>query len=479
MKSKRGVALILVLATVAIMTTVVMEFVHDSQVRSRIAANARDSVRAYFLARSGMELSRLMIAFMKQSPCPVSSGLAGALAGGGAAASGIANPSGAPAGGTTCEDELRVLQQMLNLPPAPFWKMMPITSELFQGVADGSFGSMLGVPAPPLITGIESSDPTAQLEDVEEGSGVLFGDMPGTFSVEIDDEDRKIPLKSLWKGTPAQNRAAMIRLAALISPPRFDALFQGVNSRGEEVDRQEFLSSILDWMDPDTSISEIDPLTGRRVTSTAPEDARYDTDEAPYRSRNASFDSIAELRLVKGFSDEAYRAFADHLSIYSEDKVNIESMLAGLLGQRLPEGEGEITAMSAPAQFLAGLSVCLQPEQLVQVWQRLGLWYTAINNCVLIGLLPEESQLDIICPFEPNPPVNPFNKYFVEALAQLAAADGLTFNKKACEDAVTVTSRYFKVTSQAQVGDARRTLTMVIRHAPTDAQEERYYWREE
>jgi hypothetical protein len=116
---------------------------------------------------------------------------------------------------------------------------------------------------------------------------------------------------------------------------------------------------------------------------------------------------------------------------------------------------------------------------LVQVWQRLGLWYTAINNCVLIGLLPEESQLDIICPFEPNPPVNPFNKYFVEALAQLAAADGLTFNKKACEDAVTVTSRYFKVTSQAQVGDARRTLTMVIRHAPTDAQEERYYWREE
>ena len=135
--------------------------------------------------------------------------------------------------------------------------------------------------------------------------------------------------------------------------------------------------------------------------------------------------------------------------------------------------------MSAPAQFLAGLSVCLHPEQLVQVWQRLGVWYTAFNNCVLVGLLPEESQLDVICPFEPNPPVNPFNKYFVEALAQLAAADGLTFNKKNCENAVTVTSRYFKVTSQAQVGDARRTLTMVIRHAPTDAQEERYYWREE
>jgi len=39
MRRRRGVALLIVLATVAVMTTVVMEFVHDSQVRSRIAAN--------------------------------------------------------------------------------------------------------------------------------------------------------------------------------------------------------------------------------------------------------------------------------------------------------------------------------------------------------------------------------------------------------------------------------------------------------
>ena len=224
----------MVLATVAVMTTVVMEFVHDSQVRSRIAANARDSVRAYFLARSGMELSRLMIAFMKQSPCPVSSGLASVQ-------NAVSNTQGGRSNSpATCEDELRILQQMLNLPPTPFWKMIPITSELFQGVADGSFGSMLGVPSPPLVMGVERSDPAAQLADVDEGSGVLFGDMPGSFSVEIDDEDRKIPLKSLWKGSPAQNRAAMMRFAALIAPPRYDALFSGVNSRGEDVDRQEF-----------------------------------------------------------------------------------------------------------------------------------------------------------------------------------------------------------------------------------------------
>ena len=97
-----------------------------------------------------MELSRLMIAFMKQSPCPVSSGLAAAqnLSAGTTKSGGGSSPA-------TCEDELRILQQMLNLPPTPFWKMIPITSELFQGVADGSFGAMLGVPSPPLVMGVE------------------------------------------------------------------------------------------------------------------------------------------------------------------------------------------------------------------------------------------------------------------------------------------------------------------------------------
>ena len=476
MRRRRGVALLLVLATVAVMTTVVMEFVHDSQVRARIAANGRDSVRAYFLARSGIEMSRLLIAFIKQSPCPVSSGMAGAIAS--ASAPKPKPGTKAPPVRTTCEDEIRVLQQMLRLPPTPFWKMLPISSELFQGVADGSFGAMLGVPAPPLVTGIEKSDPSAQLDDVEEG-GVLFAQLPGSFSVEIDDEDRKIPLKSLWRGTPVQNRATMMRLAALISPPRYDGLFSGINTRGEEVDRQEFLSAILDWMDTDQSISEIDPLTGRRVTGAAPEDGRYDNEDAPYRSRNHTFDSIAELRLVKGMSDEAYRAFADQLSIYSEERVNIESMLAGLLGHQMSEDAEELGPMNAQAQFLAGLAVCLQPEQLVQVWQRLGIWFTAINNCVLYNTLPEELQGQVLCPLSPIPNMLPFDVFFVEALTQLAAAEGLTFDRDACQNAVTTKSRYFRIKSQAQVGDARRTLTMVIRHAPTDAQEERYYWREE
>ena len=468
-KRRRGVALLMVLATLAILTTMTTQFVHETQVRSQIAANARDSVRAYFLARSGTELTRLLIGFMKQKPCPMSMGL-GSLANGG------------KGGQATCEDELRGLQSALNMPPQPFWRMLPLDSGLFGAIGDGSMGQMLGLPTPKLTTA--AIDPqSGQLSGDDDGDGpggegqALLSNLGGSFSVTIDDEDRKIPLKQLWKGTPAQNRAAALRLAALISSPRYDGLFQATNARGEDVDRRELISTILDWMDPDTSISEIDFISGQRVTGAQSEDSRYDKDETPYRSKNAPFDSIAELKQLKGFTDEVYAAFSDQMTIYGENRINIESLLGSLLGVgSLNPDQGETP--SAPVQFLTAVSVCLAPEQILQVGERLNLWYLAFNRCVAARLtdLPE---IQALCPLNETPGLTPFDAYFVNVMAQLTAAEGLDFDSKACEESVSNTSRYFKLTSQATVGRATRTLTLVLRYAPSDAAEERYYWREE
>ena len=194
MRRRRGVALLIVLATVAVMTTVVMGFVHDSQVRSRIAANARDSC-AYFLARSGMELAahdRLHEAVAL--PCQQRRAAAQNLSAGTTKSGGGSSPA-------TCEDETPHLQQMLNLPPTPFWKMIPITSELFQGVADGSFGAMLGVPSPPLVMGVESADRRHSSATSMRAQESCLATCQGRSPSMIDDEDRKIPLKSLWKGS--------------------------------------------------------------------------------------------------------------------------------------------------------------------------------------------------------------------------------------------------------------------------------------
>src|SRR5437879_4146220 len=64
--SARGVALILVLTTIAILTSIGVDFSYSSRVSLRLAENARDELRAYYLARSAVNLSRLLLHFQKQ-----------------------------------------------------------------------------------------------------------------------------------------------------------------------------------------------------------------------------------------------------------------------------------------------------------------------------------------------------------------------------------------------------------------------------
>jgi hypothetical protein len=62
----RGVALILVLTTLAILTAVGVDFSYSSRVSLKLAENLRDGTRAEFMARSAINLSRLLLHFQKQ-----------------------------------------------------------------------------------------------------------------------------------------------------------------------------------------------------------------------------------------------------------------------------------------------------------------------------------------------------------------------------------------------------------------------------
>ncbi|HEX4381416.1 MAG TPA: hypothetical protein VH083_00625, partial [Myxococcales bacterium] len=63
---QRGVALILVLTTIAILTAVGVDFSYSSRVSLKLAENLRDETRAYYMARSGVNLGRLLLHFQKQ-----------------------------------------------------------------------------------------------------------------------------------------------------------------------------------------------------------------------------------------------------------------------------------------------------------------------------------------------------------------------------------------------------------------------------
>src|SRR5437868_9123523 len=63
----RGIALILVLTTIAILAAVGVDFSYSSRVSLKLAENLRDETRAEYLAKSAVNLSRLLLHFQQQA----------------------------------------------------------------------------------------------------------------------------------------------------------------------------------------------------------------------------------------------------------------------------------------------------------------------------------------------------------------------------------------------------------------------------
>lgn len=69
MRSNRGVALLIVLLVTALLIALIFEFAYGTRVSLRAAVNFRDSQRAYFLARSGVNfVGTMLTALAKDAP---------------------------------------------------------------------------------------------------------------------------------------------------------------------------------------------------------------------------------------------------------------------------------------------------------------------------------------------------------------------------------------------------------------------------
>ena len=69
----RGVAMLIVLTWLSLMIALVSEFTYGTSVESAQAANARDELKAHYLARSSVNLSRLLIKIQQDFIDPIMS----------------------------------------------------------------------------------------------------------------------------------------------------------------------------------------------------------------------------------------------------------------------------------------------------------------------------------------------------------------------------------------------------------------------
>ncbi|MFL5430736.1 MAG: general secretion pathway protein GspK [Myxococcales bacterium] len=313
----RGVALILVLTTIAILTSIGVDFSYGSRVNLRLAENARDELRAFYLARSAVNLSRLLLHFQRQLD-QTGGAIANKLLPQGTAApapgSGARQPLGAQPTATTPGNNLGIR----------LWEVLPIDSNVMTALLGGGDLAALGVDQ---MSGARREN--APLPAAGAAPMHSFGAFDGAFSSKIEDENSRINVRAL-DGLGDTPRAIYTQLMAMIGDPKFDFIFDEPDANNDRVRREDVIVALKDWIDIDENGAAIDPsiITGNPfVNASGDENSAYDRYEPRYKAKNASFDSLGELFMVRGVNDRFMAAFGDRLTVWlgPTGKLNVNT----------------------------------------------------------------------------------------------------------------------------------------------------------
>lgn len=311
---QRGVALIMVMATLTVMTVMVAELQLDASSTLASAMAARDAVQGEYMARSAVNLTRLLIA---------------------------AEP--------TLRAAIAPLFAFLKKAPPqlPVWEFADrLLAPFNDQQAAESYAKSVGV-------------------DMSQGKNLF---MPGgSFELGVVDEDAKINAN-----LGASNDIAHIRLAkqlmGVMAPPQYNALFEQRDALGNFHDRMSICAALIDWADVDEQAftcgaSQAAPSAG------GVEDAYYQLLPKPYRRKNAPYDSLEELHAVRGVGDDFWATFVDPdpnkpdkrvMTVWGQGAINVNSAnaqtLLGVVCSGAPAAE--ICTNNAQAQlFLMGVTM--------------------------------------------------------------------------------------------------------------------------
>ncbi|HEY6477774.1 MAG TPA: hypothetical protein VI456_14445 [Polyangia bacterium] len=316
-RKQRGVAMLIVLTWLALMISVVGEFTYGTTVDAAQAANARDELRAHYLARSSVSLSRLLIKIQQQFIDPVMGQVQKMLQ----SAMGSSSTSASGTQGNTP-----------STPPSlGFSLRVTDYAGTLMGFFSGSKDEVAGLGS---LIGLDTSN--------IKGLGLKSG----AFDAQITSEDGKIDI-NCGSGLASDRNKQMIvyrLLMGLMYSRRFDKLFSEEDTTGNFAVRSDVARAIIDWADADEQM--FSPEGG-----SASEDYRYDAHADHYRAHDNSFDTIEEVKMVRGVSDAFMEAFQPFLTVYASDpncKVNLGAISNKESGDCTPLVMGVIRAAATP-----------------------------------------------------------------------------------------------------------------------------------
>lgn len=290
----KGVAILSVLISVALLMAVVTDLSTKSFVRYKQALNDRDSLRAEALAQSGANFSQLILAIQE----PIQ------------------------------EQIVKLLEAGISLPENTLWQMFPIDSDLLKGISQGTFIPGLG------LSGTNKDDkPAEKAEEKPKLVGAYvtpeggYGGFEGSFKSIITDEESLISIKDWPKLQGPRAKAIADQLIKILERPENTSLFDGTTGDTKGVTARQLVANIYDYSSPSDGGVDIDAsaeLFGK--SSKGLKITNYNGMPEGIKPKNAPRDCLSELRLVPGMTDALYQELAKVISVYGEgEKINILS----------------------------------------------------------------------------------------------------------------------------------------------------------
>lgn len=402
-RGERGVALLLVLTSLAMLYVLAQQSRADIEVYSTAAAASRDQVVAYYQAKSQVNLARLLLhsePTIRRALTPILGPL------------------------------MALMGRGLSVPQIPVWEQADLLLGAFRNREGAqSFGQAVGVDL-----------------STARGLGALNGVQP----VVIVDEDSKINVNGLDRSTVVQRRVAQ-QLLGLVANPRLDPYFTGRDPDGQFTDRVTMVAALIDYADGDTNMFDAQSLLSTNVgaaAATGPEDNFYSNLHPPYLRRNAPFDSVEELRMVRGLGDDdLWASVIDPdptnprrrtVTVWGQGLVNVNSAngqtLLALICAFAPTSP-QCTDASAASQFVTGITM-------IQAFT-LSMGIPLFNNTRMF--------MDTI---QGRPPMGP--------MLTALGVQPFVINGPQLEQSITTESKVFSVYSEASVGFSHVRIHAVV-----------------
>lgn len=274
--------MLIVVISIAILAAVAADFAYGSRVDLELAVHQRDALRAEYLAKSGLGMSRLLLQFQKQLDTTLQN-LSATLPGG--------------IGGS------------INL---QLWRMAHIDCQtlgrFLPDAADAGFGGAKKKPGDGQLGALGTPF-------------VDYGSFRGCYGSLIEDEESKLNVNQLDSLLAAgAGGAAVQRLYLLLTDKRFEFVFEHEDANKVKTTATDALINIKDWADSDDLVSVLAVSAGGAQVSAgfADEPGLYSKYLPRYRPKNASMDSLGELYFVHGIGDRFMAAFGDRLTVYPD-----------------------------------------------------------------------------------------------------------------------------------------------------------------